>query len=474
MLKKIKRWILKFKDGIMAAACLIIMGYGLSGIAHHRPVQKPWEWTAPSLASAIASEGVSDNDILATEQDEDDGKITPLKPGLIAKILNDKEHRISKQFVIPDDLKKRVEFWFNVYATYTISHAVLHDTTHPWIIYEILNLNQVYKKPLSREKRDAAKSKMIRDARYAYVNILDKLSKQKHYQKLSAAEKKVYLLFKDIPGSRQNIFAKAKNKVRVQLGQRDSVVYAIKKSGRYLESMEQIFEKNNLPAELTRIPFLESSFNLDAYSKDGASGIWQFMYKTGKVFLKVSQAQGIDERDHPLKATQAATRLLRQNYQILKSWPLAVTAYNHGPGGLLRGIQKTGSRNLNTLIENYRHPYFGFASKNFYSEFLAMLRVEKYQDKIFGYVNKDKHLIHDDIEIKYPMRVKFVMALCNVTQKEIKLYNPDLRNKSLSSRAYLPEGYYLKLPKDKKKALLAFYEEVDETNRLLDQLLGPN
>ena len=101
-----------------------------------------------------------------------------------------------------------------------------------------------------------------------------------------------------------------------------------------------------------------------------------------------------------------------------------------------------------------------------------MVHAERYQDKVFGRVEKEDHLEHEDIDIKYSMRVKYIMELCGVTQKEIKLYNPDLRSKVLNSQTYLPEGYLLKLPKGKRKPLLAFYEEVEETNRILDEMLG--
>jgi membrane-bound lytic murein transglycosylase D len=378
---------------------------------------------------------ISQDDIMASEQDERGGEIRDLSKSVIDAILKDRENRVSDLFTPSNELRSRIEFWFKIYSIYTISHAVIHDADRPWLIYEVVHLNPVYDKFKKGSERRAEKARLIREAK-------------------------------------KRAQAKGAKNIRLQLGQKDSVVYAIKKSGRYLKSMEKIFSDEKLPVELTRIPFLESSFNLNAYSKDGASGVWQFMSKTGNVFLTVSQAAGIDERRHPLKATYAATRLLKQNYKIFKEWPLAITAYNHGPGGLLQGIKKLGTKNLARLIEKYDHPYFGFASKNFYSEFLAVLHVEKYQDKIFGYLKPDPHLEHDDIEIQYSMRVKYITELCKVTLDEIKIYNPDLQQKALDSHSYLPEGYYLKLPKGKKSGLLKFYKEVEETNRLLDQMLG--
>lgn len=460
----------KFIPILTFLGAFLLLG-GVSFLILFKPFQTS-QMPQKTLTQRMASSTISKDDVVASEQDEDSKNIPFMRQKRLQYILSDKDKRISDEFTIPETLKKRVEFWFKVYSLYTISHAILHDNEHPWIIYEIVNLNSVYNKTRTRTERDMTKSQMIRNARYKYQSILGNLSKRSFYLGLSNEEQRVFNLFKDIPGPRKQVFLRAKQLIRVQLGQKDSVLYAIKRSGRYLKSMEVIFKKEGLPLELTRIPFLESSFNLNAYSKDGASGIWQFMSKTGKIFLTISNAQGIDERNHPLKATEAAANLLKQNYQIFRQWPLAITAYNHGPGGLLKGIKKVGSRNLSELIKKYKDAYFGFASKNFFSSFLAMLYTEHYQDLIFGHIERDDHLVHADIEIKYSMRIKFIMDLCGLSKEEIKLYNPDLRKKALNSHSYLPDGYYLKLPKGKEKHLFDFYKEVEETNKILDQLLG--
>ena len=107
----------------------------------------------------------------------------------------------------------------------------------------------------------------------------------------------------------------------MDIAHREKFEQAIKRSGRYLPLMESIFAREyNLPVELTRLPFVESSFNIRARSKVGASGIWQFMRSTGKLFLKIND--GVDERNDPIRATEAAAKLLKMNFGSLKSWPL--------------------------------------------------------------------------------------------------------------------------------------------------------
>lgn len=481
LLKKFKNWGFFLSSFLLAsygAYWIVVTPAGLPfGLVRLSPLQKSaaQKQKKPQKASIKRAEtmsAITEEDIAASEQDEKGGKIEAFSAKQIDTILYDKNNRISDLFAVPAELRKRVEFWFNIYSLYTISHAVIHDTDHPWIVYEVVNLNPVYDKFKKESDRRAEKARLGLEAKKRAITTLNRLSKRKIYVGLPPDEARIYDFFKDIPGSKRKLFENAEKNVRLQLGQKDSVVYAIKKSGRYLKSMEKTFSEQKLPAELTRIPFLESSFNLEAYSKDGASGIWQFMSKTGNVFLTVSQAMGIDERRDPLKATGAAAQLLKQNYKIFKEWPLAITAYNHGPGGVLQGIKKLRTKSLADLIERYEHSSFGFASKNFYSEFLAVLHVEKYQDKIFGALKLDPHLEYDDIEIQYSMRVKYVTELCHVTLDEIKRYNHDLQEKVLGSHSYLPEGYYLKLPKGEKVGLLQFYKEVEETNRLLDQMLG--
>src|SRR5690606_17165036 len=123
-------------------------------------------------------------------------------------------------------------------------------------------------------------------------------------------------------------------RLRFQLGQSDIFKEGIVRSGQYLRQMEEIFREQGMPVELTRLPFVESSFNLKACSRVGACGIWQFMRSTAKAYMRPMNAY-VDERRDPLISTRAAARKLRKNYEMLEDWPLAVTGYNHGPYGIL-------------------------------------------------------------------------------------------------------------------------------------------
>src|SRR4029453_14806897 len=156
----------------------------------------------------------------------------------------------------------------------------------------------------------------------------------------------------------------AKDELRFQLGQRDKFRDGLVRSGAYEEQMRAVFRENGLPDGLALLPHVESSFNVRAYSKYGAAGVWQFMRGTGRRFMKVDYV--IDERLDPITSTRAAARLLRENYGILGSWPLALTAYNHGAAGMNGAVEKVGTSRIEVIIARYDSPSFGFASRNFY------------------------------------------------------------------------------------------------------------
>ena len=100
----------------------------------------------------------------------------------------------------------------------------------------------------------------------------------------------------------------------------------------------------------------------------------------------------VDERLNPEKATRAAVRLLRDNYSALGSWPLAITAYNHGRAGMMRAQNEVGSSDITKVIDEYTGPLFGYASMNFYSEFLAAVEVYNNYQQYFGQLVLDQPL----------------------------------------------------------------------------------
>ncbi len=261
-------------------------------------------------------------------------------------------------FSVPVGLEPQVNFWKKIYTQYTTKHGVIHDMDDPSIIYEVVYLGE---QVLSSRMR----GKKVRPKIAKYKKILSKLARVKNQSRLSSEEKRVADLVK-------YNFSRASRKVRMQLGQKDRFKEGIRISGRYMERIKEIFKDAGLPEELTVLPHVESSFQVNAFSSAGAAGIWQFTRRTGRRFMKIGYE--VDERKDPILSAYAAAKLLKYNYDQIKSWPLAITAYNHGLRGMERAKKKFGD-DIVQIIKHYRKRTFGFASKNFFAEFLAALDV---------------------------------------------------------------------------------------------------
>ena len=260
-------------------------------------------------------------------------------------------------FAVDQRLKKNVDFWVSIYTQYDSSRGLLHDAKYIDHVYEVMDLRT----------GGAKSSKLVREHKKKWKAVLLSLHrKQGTSQALTDDEKRIFDLFQDVNEPNKFLNAAHRKRLRFQLGQKENFLDGIYQSGRFLPAMEQIFKKEGMPVELTRLPFVESSFNVKARSKVGASGIWQFMRSTGRLFLTVNEA--LDERNDPLKATEAAAKLLKLNFESLRNWPLAVTAYNHGRKGMMRAVRRVGSEELEELVTEYHARTFGFASGNFFTE----------------------------------------------------------------------------------------------------------
>jgi len=298
-------------------------------------------------------------------------------------------------FETPEGLKGRVEFWKQIYSKYSTDQGVLHDPVtleiydrvdfEPYHEGESLTVNARLRQKIVDQRRSEISDRLLAlqdrfDRERNATPFADEPSKASSIFQLSGKDLRYWKLFEN--DSDPAKFKKAAARIRFQLGQRDKFLLGIYYSGRYLKQMEAIFRDEGLPIELTRLPFVESSFNTKARSKVGASGIWQFMRKTAKPYLKIRSS--VDERNDPLLATRAAARLMRANFGMLHSWPLAVTAWNHGPSGVRSITQKMSTEDLATIVNTYSSRTFGFASQNFYACFLAALSVEREAPKYFS------------------------------------------------------------------------------------------
>ena len=361
-------------------------------------------------------------------------------------VLDDVENRIDRQFEVSPTLRDRVGFWFDVYTKYDQNHRIIHHQRYPWIIYKVVDVSEIINANVPRVRwlRNVKADKFVKSETLKVRATLLKLAKGLSPSKLSDDEKPVAEALLRLNKNLKKTAREALSDLRVQTGQRNFFVEGLQISPRYLSSMEKIFRAKKLPIELTRLPFVESSFNKKAVSKVGASGIWQFMGDTGRKFLIVDGK--IDERRSPFKASEAAAMLLKENHMILShSWPLAVTAWNHGPAGVRKACKAARSKDLGTIVARYRSRSFDFASSNFYSEFLGALYAERYHDLIFGRLDREAELEPTIVRVQKAVRLSDIVRSSGLTIDEFLIMNPDLADIA-KSNSFLPVGFRIHLP----------------------------
>ncbi len=354
-----------------------------------------------------------------------------------SSVRSDLVYQENTLFPVPDDLKIRVDFWKGIYTKYTTRHFVIHDVDHVNVIYDIIDIDKKYKgaDPYSRKVRKYVKARKRHIAR-----IIKKIRKNKG-KTTNYIEKVIAEKLKGIPSGKDR--RSAHRRVRAQLGQADRFRQGLIRSGSYLQTMRKIFRSYGMPEELCALPHVESSFDYKAYSSAGAAGVWQFTRGSGRMFMKINYT--VDERRDPITSTHAAAKLLKQNYKALKSWPLAITAYNHGLNGMKRAKKRHGSH-FPTIIKKYKSRSFGFASKNFYAEFLAALEIARDYESYFGPVEVNPVFISDEALVTHYTPINTLARRMDLTVGLLKKLNPALRPSVFNGSRYVPKGYMLRVP----------------------------
>jgi hypothetical protein len=264
-------------------------------------------------------------------------------------------------------LAPNVAFWKQIYTAYGVGDFVLHDRDRLDVVYGVVRI----KNATSQASAAAVAEPEIQRMRAKYNDILTRLAAGAAPEELGA-EGGVVAQTWGCPCPPE-VLRRAGENIRVQQGLREKVDEGLHRASKLLPRILAILRQHQVPAELAALPMVESTFNPAAYSKAGAAGLWQFIRSTGKQYSLISRKR--DDRRDPVRATEAAAHLLRSNYEALGSWPLAIVAYNHGHAGIRAASTVVGSTAIEDIVARYNGPRFGFASKNFYAEFLAALDV---------------------------------------------------------------------------------------------------
>jgi membrane-bound lytic murein transglycosylase D len=333
----------------------------------------------------------------------------------------------------PAELEPDIRFWMRVYSEITTNQGFIHDQRDLGVVYETLRFD-ADTPPRERERQVTA-------ARERYQAILRRLGSGAAPQ--DADERRVRELW---PGADAARLRAAAEDVRFQLGQADRFRAGLQRAGTWEPHIAQTLAAAGLPPEIAVLPHVESSFQPAAQSKAGAAGLWQFIRSTGRRYLRIDGS--VDERLDPYRATEAAAQLLSYNYSLLGSWPLAITAYNHGAEGMRRAREQLGTDDIVQIVRHYQSRSFGFASRNYYCSFLAALRLDREPEKYFGAVRPDPAVTTHELRLPAPARADQLESVLQLDRDTLQSLNPALRSAVWRQQRPVPRGYLLHLPED--------------------------
>ncbi len=358
-------------------------------------------------------------------------------------------------------LEARVEFWRNVYANYDLHHTILHDNQNPKLIYGVLNFETIENNvALSEREKRALRSGIEGEKKAKLKEMLLRFAEGEKPQ--TAGERLIHKLFDKI--SDHDKFKEAAERIRGQWGQKSKFEEGLVRSGRYMPWIEKIFVLSGVPEEITRLVFVESMFQLEATSKVGAGGPWQFMRQTARL-QKLVMNEFLDERRDPLIAAAAAAKLLLKNYNLLQSWPLAINAYNTGPVRMLKAERALGTKRIDTIIENYSDRGYQFASRNFYPEFLAAWEVSQNHRKYFGLLELEKPIAFDEVTLSSEASLDKLAEIAATDVGVLKDLNPAYHDRAFQKGVALPKGYTIRVPAKQAPLFLAALKEEAQSQK---------
>jgi membrane-bound lytic murein transglycosylase D len=338
----------------------------------------------------------------------------------------------------PPQLERDVQFWIRVYTEVDTNSGFLHDQYNLAVVYDTLHFS-ASTSPRQRER-------IVDEARGHYVAALKRIAAAKDAP-LSEEDQHI----KDLWGAEgtPSRLLEAIEDIRFQLGQADRFREGLIRSGAWETHIAETLANLGLPPELAVLPHVESSFSPAAYSKVGAAGLWQFMRSTGRRYMRIDSA--VDDRLDPFRSTEAAAQLLAYNYRILGTWPLALTAYNHGAAGVRHAKETLGTDDIVKIVRQYNGRTFGFASRNFYVSFLAALEVDRNPEKYFGPIDKLNEAKFQEVIVPGYVSINSLERALKIDGQKLRALNPALLRAVWDGRRSVPRSYRLRLPVDGQK-----------------------
>ena len=372
-----------------------------------------------------------------------------------------------RHFPVPASLVPSVEFWRAIFSTYGSTETVIHDNLYLDVIYEVVDVSDLKREGASPAVLELTRERRVEAAIARYRRILRRLSGDRSVEVASGDVERVRALFASSSGWDSDL-GTARSRVRGQGGLRDRFHEAIEISGMFMPGIERALAQHGVPLEVRCLPFVESMFNYRARSVAGASGVWQFTRATGRMYLQIDSA--VDARSDTLLAAEGAARMLADNYRRVSSWPVALTGYNHGIAGMARAVRQLGTTDMGVIAAQYQSPSFGFASRNFYSEFVAAVVTYAERDRLFPDARPRPELKFDEFA---PSRFVSMLDLAHLTGAdvgELVGLNPALHEDVSRGTMLLPSGYRLRVPHGRGQDFRQVFARLPETRKRDRQL----
>ncbi|GAB6139624.1 hypothetical protein JCM14076_03530 [Methylosoma difficile] len=269
----------------------------------------------------------------------------------------------SGEFLKPGELEPAVGFWRKTYVQWRRSEVAIHDDRYLDVVYEVMVIPGYVAESLTSEQKDRVKQRR----EFWKVQLAALESKLRYNAPLSGSDREIITKLQNNGRQLNSVLYGASQRVRSQRGTRERFMKGLEISRRYERQFRQIFREKGLPEDLALLPHVESSFQPSARSSAGAIGMWQFTKGAAKTFMPGGR---VDLCLDPVASTKGAANYLSHAYRKLGDWPTAITSYNHGIGGM-RKAQNTVGRDFVRIVNAYNGPAFGFASRNYYAQFLA-------------------------------------------------------------------------------------------------------
>ncbi len=353
------------------------------------------------------------------------------------------------------ELEPNVAFWGDVFTKWTSHQIAFHDVEHLDLIYSVLSLDDIFERLPEAQQDDAIQARRKAEGeRIAamLLRIADGHARTEEERRILKSIARV--------GQEPSYASTLSEQVRSQRGLGDKFCEAAARAESYRPMMSEILRSYDVPEELLALPLVESGYKIGARSSAGASGIWQFMPSTGRLYLEVNSSY--DDRRDPRRSTEAAARMLRKTYDTMGSWPLAITSYNHGPGGIARAVKDMGTTHFGVISRHYKGKSFGFASRNYYAEFLAAADAMRRSGEICGAIAVEPYRT-DEAMLGASASIRDLARAAGTTIDRLGDLNPALSETCSRGSAKVPRGYRLNLPNGSKDEFAVAFGHVDHS-----------